>query len=456
MTLIEEIKSIFKNRPKHKNKEQKKAEKDATYDDKKEMKHAAKISLYPRINGYRFALIIMLLIAVAFLSMMIIVDALPTDLTMIIIVIMLVMLVLCSMLFASRLRRKRVFGILIALIYAALFSSIIGFMGNTYALLNKISDGGEGVTSKGPAPKEVNITEEPFNIYITGIDQWAKEKGLDLERSDVNMLVTVNPTTKKVLLTSIPRDTYVELYTAKQMDKLTHTGIYGVDETLNTVEKWLGIELNYYAKMNFTGARDIIDAMGGIDVYSPVEFKSSLKGYRYYKGWNHLRGKKAIYFARERKAFEGQDAIRVENQQRVLKAMIKKMTSSITLLTRYGAIMDAAGDNMQTNLSTDEMKELVKMQITELATWDVQTQKIEGEYGEDYVASLTQAQKFSVYRPDEESVKSCVNGIKSIMNPSAKEIEELEKNRTRSFFNNAVRRLLRKDVKNDEGAEEEN
>lgn len=125
------------------------------------------------------------------------------------------------------------------------------------------------------------MTEEPFNVYITGIDQWASEKGMDLERSDVNMIVTVNPATKQMLLTSIPRDSYVKLHTAQQMDKLTHTGIYGVDETLNTVSDWLGVDMNYYVKMNFTGAMTIITAMDGIDVYSPVAFESSLKGYKY-------------------------------------------------------------------------------------------------------------------------------------------------------------------------------
>ena len=268
------------------------------------------------------------------------------------------------------------------------------------------------------------------------------------------MIVTVNPVTKKVLLTSIPRDAYVKLHTAQQMDKLTHTGIYGVDETLNTVEDWLGIDLNYYVKMNFSAAVEIIDALGGIKVYSPVAFESSLKGYQYKKGWQYLGGYKALYFARERHAFEGQDSVRVENQQIVVKAVIKKMTSSTALLSNYGDVMNAARRNMRTNMSSDEMLELVKMQLTDLSEWDVQTQKLEGEYGEDYVASLTQRQKFSVYNVDPSSISKCMEKLDGVINPSAAELEAAEQNARRGFILNAVNRVTQK-VKEKTGNGEE-
>ena len=448
MTLKEEIKNIFNNRPKHKNKQQEKADASESYGDVKSMRHASKISLYPHASRYRIALIVMCLIASAFLVMLMVVDALPSDLTFILIAVMLGMIVLCSILFASNIKRKRILGVVISLLFCVLFFGSIGYMTSTFAMLNRISDTGTDAT--GPKAKTVDVTTEPFNIYITGIDQWAAEKGEDLERSDVNMLVTVNPKTKKILLTSIPRDSYVELYTAKQMDKLTHTGIYGVEETLNTVENWLGIDINYYVKMNFTGMCAIVDALDGIDVYSPVDFESSLKGYEYKKGMNHLYGRKALYFARERKSFEGQDSIRVENQQRVVKAIIKKMTSSTTILTKYGDVMDAAGENLTTNMSTDEMRSLVKMQITEIPTWDVETQKIEGEYDQDYVASLTQSQKFDIYRPDEKSVKSVKDNVKTVMNPSDEVVSEANKKRTKSFIVNIIKRATSGEKKDDE------
>ena len=157
-----------------------------------------------------------------------------------------------------------------------------------------------------------------------------------------------------------------------------------------------------------------------------------------------MSGRQALYFARERHAFEGQDSIRVENQQRVVEAVIKKMTSSTTLLTKYGDIMTAAGDNLSTNFATDDMIELVKMQIADLAEWDIETQKIEGEYDEDYVASLTQSQKFSVYKTDTASVRKCVDAINAVQTPTNEELQEAAKNRSRSFIGNLLNHFAQK------------
>lgn len=397
---------------------------------------------FPRKPAYIIGILLLALAAIAFLGMLIIADLLPPDLTIIVAVAVVVLLMLTCFMFSSRYRWKRLIGIVLCLMLVFVLVSVTGFMSSTYATMNKISS--SGISAEGPLAKSVDVTQEPFNIYITGIDQWEEEKGYDLERSDVNMIVTVNPLTKKVLLTSIPRDSYVKLHTAQAMDKLTHTGVYGVDETINTVQDWLDIDLNYYVKMNFTAVRDIINAMGGIRVYSPVEFDSSLRPYHYKKGWNDLGGRQALFFARERHAFEGQDSIRVENQQRVMKAIIKKMTSSSTMLTSYDDIMAAAGNNMSTNMSSQEMTELVKMQITDLAEWDIESQKMKGEYGEDYVASLSQKNKYSVYYVDEDSMKKCVEGIENIMNPSASELEEAIKTKSRSFVLNYINMISEK------------
>lgn len=397
---------------------------------------------FPRKPAYIIGILLLALAAIAFLGMMTIADLLPPDLTIIVSVVVVALLMLTCFMFSSRYRWKRITGIVLALMLVFVLVTVTGFMASTYQTMAKIS--AAGISAEGPYAKSVNVTEEPFNIYITGIDQWEEEKGLDLERSDVNMIVTVNPVTKKVLLTSIPRDSYVMLHTAQAMDKLTHTGVYGVDETINTVQDWLGIDLNYYVKMNFTAVRDIINAMGGIRVYSPVEFDSSLRPYHYKKGWNDLGGRQALFFARERHAFEGQDSIRVENQQRVMKAIIKKMTSSSTLLTSYDDVMAAAGNNLSTNMASKDMTELVKMQITDLAEWDIETQKIEGEYGEDYVASLSQRNKYSVYYTDETSVRKAIDGINGIMNPSAAELEEASKTKSQSFVINYINMISEK------------
>ena len=378
------------------------------------------------------------IVAAAFLCMLIVVDTLPVDLTYILIALMLLLIVLACTLFASRKKWKRILGIPLALIFFIVFGSVVNFMGNTYAMFNKISD--TGIKATGPKAKSADVINEPFNVYITGIDQWEEEKGEDLERSDVNMVVTVNPQTKKILLTSIPRDSYVKLHTMQEMDKLTHTGIYGVDETLSTVEDWMDIDLNYYVKMNFTAVRDIINAMGGVRVYSPVAFDSSLRDYHYEKGWNELGGRQALFFARERHAFEGQDAMRVENQQRLMKAIIEKMTSSTTLLTKYGDIMDAAGNNLSTNMTSEEIRELAKMQITELSKWDVQSQKLTGDYGQEHVASLSSRNTYSVYLVDDKSLEECKKGIKEVSKIETEGDEESIKKRSKSFVVNLIKR----------------
>ena len=449
MNLRDEVKDIYENRPTAEDIVQERLERERlekTYHRAGRRSRNARPGakpLGPKAAKARLIITVLLLAAAAvFLVMLIVINPLPADLTIVLSIIMIGLPLLFYLFTGGNAVWKRVLGIFMALIFVVLFIPSSNFMVSTYAMFKKIDDG--GIDATGPKALSVDVTNEPFNIYITGIDQWEEEKGLDLERSDVNMIVTVNPRTKKVLLTSIPRDTYVKLHTAQQMDKLTHTGVYGVDETLNTVHDWLGVDINYYLKMNFTAVRDVINAMGGIKVYSPVAFESDLAGYKYEKGWNRLSGREALYFARERHAFEGQDSVRVENQQRVVEAIIKKMTSSTTLLTRYGDIMKAAGDNLTTNMSSEEMTSLIRMQMGDLADWDVETQKIEGVYDQDYVASLTQSAKFDVYRPDAESVRKCVQNINDVMNPDLKDRSESRKNVSRSFFVNAVKRVFEK------------
>ena len=439
MTLREEVKGILNNR----NAEEE-AEPGTRYKRKDRYVKQKRTLRKP----YLIVLLVMAVALIGLLSMMILLNILPGDLTLTLAALMVGILIAAGVLFSGRRRVTRVIGCIVALVFIVITAAITVYMGDTFVMFQKIS--GSTANATGPVARSVDVTNEAFNIYITGIDQWEDEKGEDLERSDVNMIVTVNPVTKKILLTSIPRDTYVKLHTAQQMDKLTHTGVYGVSETLGTVEDWMGIDLNYYVKLNFTGVKYIIDAMGGIKVYSPVAFKSDISDYEYVKGWNKMGGRKALYFARERHAFEGGDSDRVDNQQRLVEAVIKTMTSHTTLLTKYGDIMAAAGDNLETNMSPKDMSGLVKMQLGDLAEWDIETQKIKGDYDQDYVASLTQSQKFDVYKADPSSIRSCVEKIREIRNPDLTELAEARKNRSRSFFVNAVKRLLEKKDKDED------
>lgn len=391
---------------------------------KKVRKRRGIARILPEKPGYAVLVLIMALLAIAFLVMLAIVNAFPRGLTMGLIGVMLVMLILAGVLFGRKSRVARICGLFVAVLFIGGYGLATYYLGTTYAAFAKMSAGNERaaeVAAESPVGK-------PFNVYITGIDMWNYEKGQDLERSDVNMIITVCPQTRKVLLTSIPRDAYVKLHTAGQMDKLTHTGVYGVDETINTVQDWLGIDLNYYVKVNFTSVVKVINATGGVKVYSPKDFKSSISRFKFHKGWNTLSGKEALYFARERKAFDGEDSQRVDNQQAVVKAMLNNLTTSSTLLTKYDELLEIAADDLETNMPMSDMQDLVKMQLADLSKWEIETQKIEGEYDMDYVASLTQEQKFQVYKTDPDSVAKCIDNINRIMNPTEEEIQaQLEK-----------------------------
>lgn len=262
--------------------------------------------------------------------------------------------------------------------------------------------------------KRVNVTKDPFNVYISGIDTSGSIG--TVARSDVNMIMTVNPQTKKILLTSIPRDMYLPLHTYGANDKLTHSGIYGIQETTATVEDWLGIDINYYLRVNFTTLTDIVDAIGGIDVESQYPFSSSVSSYSYSAGMNHLDGEAALYFARERKSLPGGDNERIKNQQRVLTAIIDKVTSSTVILTKYTQLLEAVGDKMQTSLSNNDISAIVKMQIKDMGQWDIISNSVKGKGGMMETYSMP-GRKLSVAVPVEESVVEAQKEISHIMYP---------------------------------------
>lgn len=270
--------------------------------------------------------------------------------------------------------------------------------------------------------KNVNVTEDPFNIYISGIDTWGSIE--QVSRSDVNMLVTVNPQTKEILLTSIPRDSYVELNMNGMMDKLTHSGMYGIDETMATVENWLDVDINYYVRANFNMIVDLVDAIGGVTVQSDFEFKSKISEYTYVVGENKLDGMAALYFARERKAFEENDEERVRNQQKVLKAILNKITRSEVILTNYADILEAVSWSMQTSLSQKDISSLVKMQLKDMPRWKIKTTSIDGDGAEKGTYSMGPGKSLYVSVPKSESVESVKKEIHAVMFPAAVEKSE--------------------------------
>lgn len=272
--------------------------------------------------------------------------------------------------------------------------------------------------------RRINVTEDPFNVFISGVD--ARGGIEEVSRSDVNMIVTVNPETREILLTSMPRDSYVPLHSNGMMDKLTHSGIYGIDETIKTVEDWLDVEINYYFRVNFTMLVTLVDAIGGITVDSAFDFKSSVSEYSYVKGENQLDGMAALYFVRERKSFEDEDEERIRNQQRVLKSILKKVTNSKVILTNYTDILNAVESHMETNMTNKDISALVKMQLNDMSKWKIKTISIDGDDAMMGTYSMGPGRPLFVSIPKEESVEAVKKEIHAVMYPAGGGEDEKE------------------------------
>lgn len=258
--------------------------------------------------------------------------------------------------------------------------------------------------------EEVNITEESFNIFISGIDTYGSISSV--ARSDVNMVITVNPNTHKILITSIPRDYYVTLAGKNAKDKLTHAGIYGIETSVGTIENLLDIKINYYIKVNFTSLLDIVEALGGVNVYSEYSFTSK-DGYYYQKGYNNVDGKKALSFVRERGAFTEGDRVRVKNQAAMIEALINKAISP-SIIVKYTSLLNALDGSFVTNIPTKDITDFIKKQIDEMPEWEFENISLDGSNGYDYTYSYG-GTKLYVMIPDNETVINATNKINEVL-----------------------------------------
>ena len=254
--------------------------------------------------------------------------------------------------------------------------------------------------------------EEPFNVYISGID--VSGPVATNSRSDVNIIMTVNPNTKKILLTTTPRDYYVQIpdISGEQRDKLTHAGIYGVDASMKTLEQLYGIDISYYARVNFSSLVKIVDTLGGVDVDSDFEFDA--QGYHFQKGMNHLDGDQALAFSRERYSFEDGDNQRGKDQQKVLTAILNKAMSPAILANASALIADVS-DSVQTNMTQEEMAKFIKMQLNDGASWTIESQAASGN-GDTQACYSSGDQPLYVMWPDEAVVQSISAKMNEILN----------------------------------------
>ena len=261
------------------------------------------------------------------------------------------------------------------------------------------------------------ITKEPFVVYLSGVDN--RGELTDKARSDVNILAVVNPKTKRVALVNTPRDYYVDLAGTDSKDKLTHAGLYGVETSMATLGNLYGVNVEHYIRINFSGFINIIDAIGGVDVYSDQAFTSvGSPGYydptTFAEGWNHLDGKSALAFARERHAFASGDIQRGIDQMKVIDAMVNKLKSP-ALLMSFSKLMDAAADCFVTSLSQDQITALVRMQLSDLASWDIQSCSVTGTSGKSSKCYSAKGQSLYVMKPDENSVNEAKALIASVL-----------------------------------------
>ena len=261
------------------------------------------------------------------------------------------------------------------------------------------------------------ITKEPFVIYLSGVD--TRGELTENARSDVNILAAVNPVTKRVALVNTPRDYYVDLAGTSSKDKLTHAGLYGVETSMETLGNLYGVNVDHYIRINFAGFISIIDALGGVDVYSDQAFTSvGSPGYydptTFVEGWNHLDGKSALAFARERHAFASGDIQRGINQMKVIDAMLNKIKSP-ALLMGFSKIMDAAADCFVTSFSQDQISALVRMQLSDFAEWDIESYTVTGTSSSSTKCYSAKGQKLYVMKPDDASVSKAREMIASVL-----------------------------------------
>ena len=255
--------------------------------------------------------------------------------------------------------------------------------------------------SETPTEPVVQEGIAPFIVYLSGSD--TRSKVLTTSRSDVNILAVVNPQTKQILLLNTPRDYYVENPSvSNKLDKLTHCGIYGINCSITALEQLYDIDIAYYAQINFTGFETLIDAIGGVTVYSDVSFTTLHGSFTIQKGYNDLNGAQALGFARERYALAGGDRDRGKNQMKIITAVIQKMSAS-TILTRYADILDSMKNMFVTNMTQEEISELVKMQISDMASWNINSYAVTGKGGSDITCSMPGMKVYVMY-PDESTV----------------------------------------------------
>ena len=311
----------------------------------------------------------------------------------------------------------------------SLVLSIIIFLTSAFGIImfGTVQGSIWGFLNHDESDSGVNVTKEPFIVYLSGMDTRNSGEIVDKGLSDVNMIIVVDPRDAELLMVSIPRDYYLPLWgEADKMDKLTHSGRYGIDCSMSTLEAAFGIKFNYYVKVNFKSVYDIVNAVGGITVNSDYNFSSKYSYtetvYKFVKGPNTIDGDAALAFARERNSFAAGDRQRVKDQQEVIRAVIDKaMSPAILNPAKLKNVLSAVTENTKTDMSYNEISALVRYQLDKNPKWDIKSMSVDGSNASEYTYSYPK-QKLYVMRPKTETVDEAVEAIKQVL--GHKETEE--------------------------------
>ena len=262
-----------------------------------------------------------------------------------------------------------------------------------------------------------------YTIYLSGID--TRGEMTAKSRSDVNIIATVNTDTHEILLVSTPRDYFVPLsISGGAPDKLTHAGIYGIDVCMDTLGMLYDIDINYYFRINFGGFVKVIDALGGITVNSDYDFDSkNILGYHFNKGENYVNGEQALIFARERYAFQEGDRQRGKNQMEVIRGVVKKALSP-EILTSYSSILSSLDGCFGTNITYEEIAQILQQQLTNGGDWTIVSYSVNGTGATEKPYSMSQ--KAYVMVPDYNTVDKAKSLMEKVRNGEVVTQEEAD------------------------------
>ena len=300
-----------------------------------------------------------------------------------------------------------------AMVLSGSYASLLESVDSNYASHLKTIYTYKIKTKNNNSAKQVD--SKVFNIYISGIDTYGSIS--TVSRSDVNIIMTVNMNTHKILLTTTPRDAYVKIPGggADQYDKLTHAGIYGVETSEKTLENLYGIKIDYYARINFTSFLKLIDQLGGVTVHNDQAFTSLHGKFDFPVGDIQMNSEQALGFVRERYSLDGGDNDRGKNQEKVISAIVNKL-ASLNSVSNFTSIVNNLQDSVQTNMSLDTINALANTQLDSGSKFTVTSQAVTGTGSTGQLTSYAMPNS-SLYmmKLDDSSVESASQAIKNLM-----------------------------------------